>query len=81
MCFYDLNQWSCGDSKWGHFRQHCSREYRTGESCGLKLVMARYQMEEKCKCCQKMETKYRRIRKEQERINRWRKEGGRSASI
>ena len=47
----------------------------------MRLVIETYQIEEKCKICQKFETKYGRIRKEQERIKRWRKEGGRSASI
>ncbi|KAF8860559.1 hypothetical protein BDZ45DRAFT_619579, partial [Acephala macrosclerotiorum] len=84
MCFYDQYRMSCGCFKWGNFRQHCSEEYRTDEVCGLKLVMETYQKKEMClKClkCQKIETKYGRIRKEQERIKRWRKEGARSASI
>lgn len=45
--------------------------------------MGTYQMEDKCKVCQKMETKWGRIQKEQERIKRWKKEDrhGRKASI
>jgi hypothetical protein len=48
-----------------------------------KLVMATYQMDEKCKFCVKVDTKRGRIRKEQERIKRWNKEDrhGRKASI
>lgn len=61
----------CGDFKWGHFRQHCSKEYRTGETCGMKLVMATIPKREKCKVCTKIDTKKGRIVKEQERIYRW----------
>ncbi|KAG0651794.1 hypothetical protein D0Z07_1961 [Hyphodiscus hymeniophilus] len=83
MCYYDQYKMACNCFKWGHFRQHCTREYRTGETCGMKLVMATYQMEEQCKVCTKIETKYNRIRKEQDRIKRWKKEDrhGRKASI
>lgn len=47
----------------------------------MRLVMQTYQLGDKCKICQKLETKWRRILKEQERIKRWKKEGGRGASI
>lgn len=49
----------------------------------MKLVMTTYQMEEQCKLCLKLETKYGRIRKEQDRIKRWKREDkhGRKASI
>jgi hypothetical protein len=43
--------------------------------------MNRYQLAEKCKLCTKIETKERSIRKEQERIRRWKKEHNRGASI
>jgi hypothetical protein len=72
---------ACSCWKWGHFRQHCSKEYRTGETCGMKLVMNRSSLPEKCKICTKIDTKERAVRKEQERIRRWKKESGRSASI
>ncbi|CZT43357.1 uncharacterized protein RSE6_03386 [Rhynchosporium secalis] len=81
MCFYDQYQMSCGCGKWGNFRQHCAKEYRTGETCGMKLVMHTYPMAEKCKLCEKIATKQRTIRKEEERIDRWRRDTGRSASI
>jgi hypothetical protein len=74
MCFYDQFQMACGDYKWGHFRQHCSKEYRTGETCGMKLAMNTYRKVEKCKTCTKIDTKVGRVRKEQERIHRWNKE-------
>ncbi len=81
MCFYDANEMACGCWKWGHFRQHCSKTYRTGETCNIKLVMNRYSLPEKCKICTKIDTKERAIRKEEDKIRRWRKETNRNASI
>ena len=82
MCFYDqLKYESCGDYKWGHFRQHCAKEYRTGETCGMKLVMHTYNEVGKCKICVKIDTKMGRIKKEEDRIRRWQREKGRRASI
>lgn len=77
MCFYDQYQMACNDYKWGNFRQHCSKEYRTGETCGMKLVMNTIPMADKCKLCLKIDTKQGRVFKEQERINRWLKEAQR----
>lgn len=83
MCYYDQYQYECGDFKWGSFRAHCTKEYRTGETCGLKLVMTTYANPSggKCKLCTKLDVKWNRIRKEQDRIRRWEKEGGRKSSI
>lgn len=81
MCYYDQYRMACGDGKWGNFRQHCSREYRTGETCGTKMVNATIQMQDICKICAKIDTKKGRIQKERERIRRWTKEGNRRASI
>ncbi|CAG8953608.1 hypothetical protein HYALB_00007447 [Hymenoscyphus albidus] len=74
MCFYDQYRMICNCHKWGHFRQHCSKEYRTGETCGMKLIMNTLEKPEKCKICTKIDTKEGRVRKEQDRINRWVKE-------
>ena len=82
MCYYDMYKFACGDWKWHHFRAHCNREYRTGETCGMKLVMQTVPVREKCKFCDKLDTKKRRKAQEMDRIARWRGEGGRfSASI
>jgi hypothetical protein len=82
MCFFDQHRFACGDWKWGHFRQHCNREYRTGETCGMKLIMQTVPVSNKCKLCEKIETKERRRKAEVERIHRWRREGSKfSASI
>lgn len=62
--------------------KHCNREYRTGETCGMKLVMQTYGVAQKCKICEKIETKKRRRAAEYERVQRWQREPGRyGASI
>ena len=76
MCFFDQHRFACGDWKWGHFRQHCNREYRTGETCGMKLIMTTVPNQQKCKLCDKLDTKQRRRNAEMDRINRWQREGG-----
>jgi len=76
MCFYEQHLFACGDFKWGHFRQHCNREYRTGETCGMKLVYSTSPLSQKCRICDKIDTKLRRRNAEKDRINRWRREGG-----
>ena len=76
MCFFDQHRFECGDWKWGHFRQHCNREYRTGETCGMKLIMQTVPVCQKCKLCEKIDTKMRRRGAEVERIKRWQREGG-----
>ncbi|KAF1809748.1 hypothetical protein P152DRAFT_461135 [Eremomyces bilateralis CBS 781.70] len=81
MCFYEQIVYGCGDFKWGHFRQHCNREYRIGEVCGMKLVYQSAQENHLCKVCEKLNTKYRRRQTECERIERWQREGSRQASI
>jgi hypothetical protein len=81
MCYYDQYRMPCGDFKWGNFRAHCSKELRTGETCGMKLVWETYQLEDKCKYCLRIDVKKGKIRKEQERIKRWAKEGQRFFSI
>ena len=81
MCFYDQVKQTCNCYKWSHFRQHCSKEYRTGETCGMKLVMNTVKGDEKCRICQKIDTKKRAIHKEEDKIRRWRREPNRSASI
>ena len=82
MCFFDQHRFACGDWKWGHFRQHCNREYRTGETCGMKLIMTTVPVQTKCKLCEKIDTKQRRRAAEVDRITRWKREGSKfSASI
>jgi hypothetical protein len=47
----------------------------------MKLIMNRHVVPVKCKICTKLDSKERFIRKEEERIRRWRKEHGPLASI
>ncbi|KAH7113079.1 hypothetical protein EDB81DRAFT_826637 [Dactylonectria macrodidyma] len=51
MCYFDQVVWACGNWKWGRFRQQCNKEYRIGETCGLKLVYGRQDEAKKCKVC------------------------------
>lgn len=76
MCFFDQHVFNCGDWKWGHFRQHCNREYRMGETCGIKLVSTSYRVGSTCKICEKIDTKQRRRMAEVERVTRWQRDGG-----
>lgn len=82
MCFFDQHRFQCGDWKWGNFRQHCNREYRTGETCGMKLIMQTVPVSQRCKLCEKIDTKQRRRTAEVERIIRWKSDGNKfTASI
>lgn len=74
MCFYEQYVYQCRDWKWGNFRQHCQAEYRTGETCGMKMVYHSVPLQEKCKLCLKIEAKERRRAKHVDDYNRWRKE-------
>lgn len=81
MCYFDQVRWTCGLWKWGNFRQQCTKEYRTGETCGLKLVFDTAYKPEQCKTCDQIARKKRRIQKMENDIERWRKEGNRRATI
>lgn len=47
----------------------------------MKLIFVSSPVPEKCKICQKIDTKTRSIHKEEDNIARWQKEGGRTHSI
>lgn len=81
MCYFEQTRWCCGFWKWGNFRQQCNKEYRTGETCGLKLVYDTTYQPAQCKICDQITKKDRRIRKMEDDIVRWRHEGGRTATI
>jgi len=74
MCFYEQYVYQCRDWKWGNFKQHCQAEYRTGETCGMKMVWQAQPLQDKCKLCLKIEAKERRRAKHVDDYNRWRKE-------
>ena len=81
MCFFEMTRFACGDWKWGNFKVHCNREYRIGETCGMKLVHSTHLCETKCSRCEKVDTKLRKRQKLVERITRWQAEGRLPASI
>lgn len=81
MCYFDQTRWACGYWRWGHFRQQCNKEYRTGETCGLKLVYTTNTDADVCKICKDMEKKQRKFTKLQSDIYRWQREGNRTATI
>lgn len=81
MCYFDQTRWMCGYWRWGHFRQQCNKEYRMGETCGLKLVWDTRNEPDICKLCRDIEKKQRRWDKMNRDVRRWQREGGRPATI
>jgi hypothetical protein len=81
MCFYEQVVHACGDYKWGRFKQHCNKEYRTGETCGMKLVMDVVRVGVKCTTCARIDTKLRRRAQEVDRIRRWEAERSNPYSV
>lgn len=71
MCFYDNYKFACQDWKWGNFKQHCQKEYRMGETCGMKMVYNTILLPDKCPWCEKIEKKLRRREKAAKDIARW----------
>ncbi|KAG8533891.1 uncharacterized protein KY384_001632 [Bacidia gigantensis] len=74
MCFFDQYKYACGHFKWGRFKQHCSKEYRVGETCGCKIVMSRFPLDSNCRACDKSNSQLRRREAERQRITQWQKE-------
>ncbi|KAI2621336.1 hypothetical protein GGS21DRAFT_535993 [Xylaria nigripes] len=81
MCFFDQTRWNCGFWRWGHFREQCNKEYRTGETCGLKFVYNTIREPDNCKLCKDIEKKQRKYNKLRSDILRWSMETNRTASI
>lgn len=71
MCFFECYKFSCRDWKWGNFKQHCNREYRTGETCGMKMIFCTIDLPDKCAFCEKIEKKLRRREKAMSDRARW----------
>ncbi|KAL4865616.1 hypothetical protein BDV12DRAFT_200027 [Aspergillus spectabilis] len=76
MCFYNQKRFICGDWSWTNFAHQCNYEYRTGETCGIRLVNVTESAPTVCRLCQNIDTKRRNRQKELDRINRWKREGG-----
>jgi hypothetical protein len=77
MCHYEQTVFTCGDWKWGNMRERCPRQHRMGETCGSKLIHHDFlsQSVEKCRVCKDVDIKKRKLEKERQNIERWRKEG------
>jgi hypothetical protein len=81
MCYFEQSRWTCGYWRWGHFRQQCNKEYRIGETCGLKLIYETNQKPDTCQLCQDAGKKQRRYEKMYHDMQRWQSEGNRNATI
>ena len=81
MCFYNQIVWTCGFWKWSAFQYQCHKEYRIGETCGLKLVCDVDYRDQPCKLCQHLAIKQRKAAKMQADIARWLCEGNRPATV
>jgi hypothetical protein len=81
MCFYEQYRFICGDWKWGDWHHHCNKEYRMGESCGMKLVYQTAQQPTKCKYCEKIDTKLRKRQAEVDHITHYQRNGKNSSAI
>ncbi|KAK3347225.1 hypothetical protein B0T25DRAFT_425718, partial [Lasiosphaeria hispida] len=81
MCYYEQTRWGCGYWRWGNFRQQCNKEYRTGETCGLKLVYDTIFMSGGCKICDRIAKTEKSVRRIVKDIERWKREGNRRATI
>lgn len=81
MCFYNLEQYLCLDTKWTDFKSHCNKEYRFGETCGMKLVYQKINVPRKCSRCTAVDIKLRKREKLVDQISRWQREGRCPASV
>jgi hypothetical protein len=80
MCYYENERYACGDYTWKNFKQHCNREYRMGETCGMKLVYETIEIPRKCPTCEEVDRKLRKRDKHVANIQRWTMEGTNPAS-
>ncbi|WPH02596.1 Hypothetical protein R9X50_00546100 [Acrodontium crateriforme] len=71
MCFYDNYKFLCGDYKWGVMRQQCTKEYRIGETCGMRMIYQTIMCDSECTWCEKIAKKRRRLEKLTSDIKRW----------
>jgi len=81
MCFYNQERYLCTDWKWTDFKGHCNKEYRIGETCGMKLVYQTIDVAKKCSRCTAVDTKLRKREKLVDQITRWQREGRCPASV
>jgi hypothetical protein len=81
MCYFEQTRWACGFWKWGNFREQCTKEYHTGETCGLKLIFETKYEKSSCRSCGLIERKGRRITKMMRNVERWKRDGNCPATL
>ena len=81
MCYFDQKRWKCGYWRWARFSRQCNRASRTGETCGLKLVMTTLDEPNRCKLCYNIDKKHRRLVKMSADIERWLRQGNCPATL
>ncbi|KAI6763227.1 hypothetical protein HG531_013124 [Fusarium graminearum] len=81
MCYYDQIRWTCGYWRWSYFRQHCTKEYRVGETCGLKLVYETKFEPGLCRLCCQTEKKQSRYAGLSQDLERWGGDTNRTVAI
>lgn len=75
MCFYDRTIFSCSDYKFGNFKQHCDKATDSGESCGVKMLMADFNgNSQKCTTCIRIEGVLKTRQEACVNISRWQKD-------
>lgn len=74
MCFFEQVVWACGYWRWSGFREQCYKEYRIGETCGLKLVYGVKYRKAPCGICNSMVRKSRMMAKKAADVDRWREQ-------
>lgn len=81
MCFYNQVVWTCGSWRWSAFQYRCHKEYRIGETCGLKLVCDVEYKTQQCNLCHSLSIKHRRAAKMEVDLARWLGQGNRPATV
>lgn len=71
MCFYDQIIWVCGYWDLVNLRKLCHKEHLTVEKCELRLVHDSYNMATKCRLCEQIGRKQRRLPKLLANVLRW----------
>lgn len=74
MCWYYNYKYACHDWKWGNHKERCNKEYRVGETCGMRLIYTTIGLAEKCAMCIRIERKQRRLSRCMSNLQRWREQ-------
>lgn len=80
MCYYEMYLWECNDWRWGNFKQHCEKEYRMGETCGIKMIYRTQNVPGCCKLCEEINRKKRKHEKARADFDRFKRDPQRQAT-